>query len=122
MNTINFKVKTKGKKCRFSSPEHLWQKASEYFEWCKSNPLYKSELINGQAIRLKKERPLTNTGLCLYLQVNRNYLNQLSKRKPEFRDVVGIIKDVIYDDQYSGAVTGIYDPKIISLNLQRVIS
>ncbi|MCI5082134.1 MAG: DNA-packaging protein [Saprospiraceae bacterium] len=127
MNTLNFKVKRifrkkKGKKCRFSSPEHLWQKASEYFEYCKSNPLYKSELINGQVVRLRKERPLTNRGLCLHLRVNRDYLNQLSKRRPEFRDVVGRIKDVIYNDQYTGAVTGMYEPKIISLNLKKVNS
>ena len=64
-----------GRNKLFASPKLLWLAAAEYFKWCEATPLIEQDFKGAGAKRviLKKLRPFTTHGLCLYLDCNTGY-------------------------------------------------
>jgi hypothetical protein len=130
-----WKLRSKhGRDKLFTSPELLWQAACEYFEWCDSHPLMEETIqkvkVNGEGERIIREllpklRPYTIYGLCLYLDVNIDYLNHFeqqlrredSEQPSDFRRVITRIKDAIYTQKFEGAATGFFNPTVIVRDL-----
>lgn len=46
-----------GRKPKFKSPDDLWEKCCEYFEWVNDNPLMAVELIKYQGVATQVELP-----------------------------------------------------------------
>lgn len=115
----------------FQTPELLWDAACEYFQWCDENPLIAVEhdklKVNGEGdrlimVELPKMRPYTIQGLCLYLDVNNQYLNDFEgslKDNPnkDFSSVITRIKETIYTQKFEGAASGFFNPNIIARDL-----
>lgn len=122
----------------FASPELLWNAACEYFDWCKKNPWIKVEQAKAisrpvqnkktgdwtfppSIVEMPTERPLTITGLCLYLDCNSQYFNQfkknLKKTDEDFSLVIARIEEIIYTQKFEGAAVGAFNANIIARDL-----
>ena len=107
-------------------PELLWEAAKEYFEWCDANPWYKTEQLkkpftykdeNGaiktQTItHIPTARPYTIKGLCVFLQVDDELLDNYGEKK-DFSEVVTRIRTIIYTQKFEGAAVGAFNPAIM---------
>lgn len=118
----------------FATPELMWQAACEYFEWCQENPLieikpmtvnigdYMSRIENAE---IPKMRPFTWQGLCIYLDCNTLYFNQFEKSlegkddklSEDFSKTISRIRDVLYNQKFTGAAAGFLNPNIIAMEL-----
>lgn len=138
-----WKLRSKhGRDKLFETPALLWEAACEYFEWCDNNPFYEAEQIkqvgkgyideqSGQyvepnrIVELPKMRPYTIQGLCLYLDCNTKYFNDFEdalkqkddQQSKDFSEIVTRIRDVIYNQKFSGAAAGFLNANIIARDL-----
>lgn len=115
-----WKNRTKhGRDKLFSTPEVLWEAASEYFEWCDANPLYSVEYYGRDAEKCEvpKMRAYTWSGLELYLDITsfRDYKNNESYK--DFSQVITRIENIIYTQKFEGAAAGLLHANIISRDL-----
>lgn len=126
----------------FTTPEILWECATDYFQWVDDNPFYISEakvVSSGkgegsevQIVEIPKKIPYTMQGLCIYLGVNTKYFNDftdmLSKNESlfnekdnqlnkDFSEIITRIKEVIYNQKFSGASANIFNANIIAKDL-----
>lgn len=127
------------RKRRKYTPEQLWESACEYFQWCDDNPFYEVEQIKrnvqiavcgaidtncinsltNRIIRLPKIRPYTIQGFCNHLNIKKQtFYNYSTKKYGEtYFDVSTRIREIIYDQQFCGAASGLFNANIISYNL-----
>ena len=125
-----WKLRSKhGREALFKTPELLWEAACEYFQWCTENPLKEQDFISagprgGEIIELNKLRPFTLHGLCNYLDCGTHYLNNFeSELNPDgkhykgFKEVITRIRQVIYDQKFTGAAAGMLNANIIARDL-----
>jgi len=122
-NTFWKNVKeTTGRPLAFESPEELWEKAKEYFQWCDDNPLKEEKLFHYQGTITRdtasKMRAYTMRELCLFLGVNEVYFNQFNEEKhQEFSKIITRIRDTIYTQKFTGAAADLLNPNIIAREL-----
>ena len=111
----------------FKSSELLWEAATEYFKWIEENPLIAIDFKGKDAIEVEMPhtRPYTMQGLCLYLGVNVQYFNDFEdriksnkiKKNKDFALIITRIRETIYNQKFSGAACGFYNPSIIARDL-----
>lgn len=113
--------KKHGRNRLFKSPDELWEKSCEYFEWVDNTPWYKQVVIrvNGehQIIQVAKQRPYTLCGLCSYLHCGKAYFRQLKNINEGYSTVIARVKDIIWVNQFEGACAGIFNPAIVARSL-----
>lgn len=130
-----WKLRSKhGRDKLFATPELMWEACCEYFQWCEDNPLKEDSIevlrVNGEGDHLQHEevskmRAFTIQGLCLYLDANTKYFNefveslkgkedQLSK---DFSYIITRVRDIIYNQKFTGAAAGFLNANIISRDL-----
>lgn len=138
-----WKLRSKhGRDKLFASPKDLWEAACEYFQWCEDNPLLEAEQVKSNSLKLDKNddgklvavpnlielpkmRAFTLQGLCLYLGTNTKYFNDFEdglKGKDDdlsngFSEIITRIRDVIYNQKFTGAAAGFLNPNIIARDL-----
>ena len=122
----------------FKTPTIMLEAACEYFQWCEDNPLYETNLQKIKTSRdteeiklvdLPKMRALTMHGLCSFLHVNTMYFNQFEKSIKEkaaekltdedkdFSLVITHIREIIYNQKFTGAAAGFLNANIIARDL-----
>lgn len=111
----------------FATPELMWQACKEYFEWCEDNPLIEVDFVGKDATQVEKPkmRAFTMQGLCLYLDCNTRYFNEFEnnlKGKTEqiskdFSAIVTRVREIIYNQKFTGAAAGFLNPNIIARDL-----
>lgn len=119
----------------FATPELMWEAATEYFQWCEDNPFQKAEakVISGgykepgsvEIASLPYMRPFTIQGLCLYFDCNVQYLAQFEAKldgktdelSKGFALVITRIREIIYNQKFSGAASGFFNANIIARDL-----
>jgi hypothetical protein len=116
-----------GRDILFKTPKLLWEAATEYFEWIEKNPLIEVDYKGKDADRVEMPHtmPFTIHGLCLYLDVNVQYFTDFeqaqkakkTKLSKDFSLVVTRIRETIYNQKFSGAACGFYNPSIIARDL-----
>lgn len=113
-----------GRDVLFSDPDLLWSAACEYFKWCEENPLTEIEYNGKDAVKceLPKVRAFTLQGLCLYLNCNSKWFNQIKdsekyKNDSEFSNTITRIEETIYNQKFIGAAAGLLESKIIMSDL-----
>jgi hypothetical protein len=130
-----WKLRSKhGRDKLFETPELMWEAACEYFQWCHDNPWYKREQVKmpGKGYtdsegeyhppelitEIPTERPLTLTGLCLYLDCNSAYFRQFKTTcSNDFSTIISRIEDTIYTQKFEGAAVGTFNANIIARDL-----
>lgn len=125
---------THGRERLFETPEILWEACAEYFETCDENPFIKQEaktvnIGNYQSeiaiADMKVMRPYTIQGLCRYLNANTQYFNQFEdslkdkedERSKGFSLILTRVREIIYEQKFSGAASGFFNAMIISRDL-----
>jgi hypothetical protein len=103
----------------FKTPEALWDKAIEYFDWANANPWRKFEAVKagehfGENVSVPIERPLSYEGFCLFANISRETFDNYCKEKSykEYFDVAAKIKEVIDNQQFEGAMVGAFNPQV----------
>lgn len=108
----------------FSSPELLWKEAVRYFNWCENNPLPEIDYRGKDAtpVTLYKIRAFTLKGLCLFLNVNEDFMHQFrdacaGRSDDESRDfsrIITQIYDTIYVQKFTAAAAGFLKENLIA--------
>lgn len=118
-----WKIRAKhGRDKLFKTPELLWEAATEYFEWCDANPLIEIDFKGKDAskVELPRMRAYTMHGLCIYLDCSTEFFKnfeQNNKDAKDFMPIISRIKEVIYNQKFSGAAAGFLNPNIIARDL-----
>ena len=114
------KFEAGGRPPAFSSPSEMWDKAVEYFKWCEENPLMEKKLFNfqGEVIdgKVPHLRAMSKAGLCAFLNIGVSTLRDYNQ-KPEFSAVINAIEQVMYEQKFSGAASGMLKENIIARDL-----
>lgn len=104
----------------FETPEDMWSKALEYFEWCDSNPIDETKLFSFQGDITSGKAPhiraMTQSGLCTFLNIGVSTWHDY-KKKGEFSEVTSLIESVMYEQKFSGAAAGMLNANIIARDL-----
>jgi len=116
-----WKARTKhGRDKLFSSAESLWDACCEYFEWVEENPLLEDKVTSYQGVNthepLTKMRAMTITGLCLFLDVDRETWARWRSDK-DFCGICTRAEDVMYTQKLSGAAADLLNANIIAREL-----
>ena len=130
-----WKLRSKhGRDTLFATPEKMWEAACEYFEWVDKNPLTRQEIkvvnIGDYQSEIQTKdvgigRPYTLHGLCRYLDCNVDYFTRFEIVRKERKDqdskdfcsVITRIREIIYDQKFSGAAVGMFSANIIARDL-----
>ncbi len=112
----------------FKTPELMREAAYEYFQWCDENPFYEADFRgrDNEMVKIPKMRPYTMQGLCLYLDCNTVYFSQFELKLKEkddeiskgFAKVISEIREVVYNQKFSGAAAGFFNANIIARDLK----
>ena len=104
----------------FKSPEHMWEKALGYFQWCEDNKLDETKLFSSQGRVLDGKVPhmraMTQAGLCTFLNIGVSTWHDY-KNKEQFSEVTKTIESIIYEQKFSGAAAGMLNANIIARDL-----
>ncbi len=113
-----------GRKKAFKTPAELWTAACKYFKHVDDNPWIKNEVIKtgtdaGKILEVPTARPYTIHGLCLFIGITRQALDNYGK-KDEYKAyfaVVEQIREVCYTQKFEGATVGTFNSNIIARDL-----
>lgn len=110
-----------GRPCKFPTPEALWERAKDYFEWCEENPILEQKLfpMQGEVMKehAKKCRAFTMTGLCIFIGLDTETFRRYGTGEiggGKFKDVYKLIQDVVREQQFTGAAADVLNPNIIA--------
>ncbi|MFV0332410.1 MAG: terminase small subunit [Dysgonomonas sp.] len=107
-----------GRELIYSTPDKLLEEAYNYFDWCKSNPFHKREVLKGgiragEIVEVDIDRPYTIEGLCVYAGISvQTFFNY--EQRNDFFEVVTHIREVIRQNQLEGAIVEAYSPNIVA--------
>ncbi len=114
--------KKHGKDKVFKSPEELWQKSCEYFEWIDDNQALKNDFKGKdvEEVFYAFDRPYTEGGLITFLKISdTTWENYCSGKKPwkDYVAVASTIKRIIRTNKFEGASIGFFSANIIARDL-----
>lgn len=123
-----WKLRSKhGRNRLFASADLMWKAACEYFQWCDDNPFMETDFRGKDAkeVKLPKMRPYTIHGLCVYLRCHSKYFyefedsikDRTDDESNAFRETIIRIKEIIYNQKFSGAAAGFFNANIIARDL-----
>lgn len=104
----------------FKNEDELLSACMEYFDWCHENPLFEMKPfnVNNEITQepVAKMRAMTMGGLQIFLDINRqtwaNY-----KAKEDFIAVIEQVEEIIRDQKFTGAASGLFNANIIARDL-----
>ncbi len=120
-----WKLRSKhGRDKLFESPKLLWIAATEYFEWCDENPHKETKAFNGKegviTTEIPKMRAYTMKGVCLYIGCSPDYFYSFEKNNKDSEDFIETltrIREVIYEQKFSGAASELLNPAFIGKDI-----
>ncbi len=116
-----WKLRSKhGRDLIFGTPDSLWEAACEYFEATDSRKWTKKDWVGKDAKKVTRETetPYTISGLCLYMDVSREWWNKFkNENREDFLQVLARIENIIYTQKFEGASVGAFNASIIARDL-----
>jgi hypothetical protein len=123
-----WKIRSKhGRDKLFATPKLMLEAACEYFQWCDKHPLIEIDFKGKDAtqVKLPRMRAYTLHGLSLYLDCNTVYFAQFEgnlkgkedKMSKDFSKVITHIREIIYNQKFTGAAAGFLNANIIARDL-----
>ena len=100
------------------SVEQVADKAQEYIDYCRENPLIEIDFKGKDAdrVELPKMRAMTLTGLYVHLGITSETWCQWRKDK-KYSDIITRIENIFYTQKFEGAAAGFLNPNIIARDL-----
>lgn len=112
-----------------SDPIGLWNQATDYFKWCKENPIIIKRMIysgkkGGEHVEEEKPRAFTIKGLCMHCGITEEYLRDIMDMKDTsslYYQIVNRILYVIHTQNLEYAMVDIFNPILTAkiLNLEK---
>lgn len=116
-----WKLGNPGRDKTFATPEELWGKACEYFQWCDEHPIIQKDWVGKDADEVEREKPVPYTldGLCFYLGITDDTLRNYGKEKGYelYFGVYTRIMQVVRAQKFTGAAVGLFNASIIARDL-----
>ncbi len=113
-------IKKVGKPPSFKSPQEMWERAVKYFEWCEANPIDETKLFNSQGLvingKVPHMRAMTQAGLCIHLGISVSSWHDY-KKKDKYLEVTRVIEQVMTEQKFTGAASGMLKENIIARDL-----
>jgi len=103
-----------GRPKAFNSPEELQEAINEYFEYCDSQ---KEISINDKGQTKVIQKPYTISGLCVFLDITRETLNEYSK-KQEYSDTIKKARQIVESYVEENSLIGRLNPVVSIFNLK----
>lgn len=104
----------------YETPDDFQRACEEYFAWCQKNPLLEHTVMNTksglQNVQIEKVRCFTVLGLCNFLGISRQTLEDYGDRE-EFVDTFTRVKEIIYNQKFENAAAGLINPQFIGKDL-----
>jgi hypothetical protein len=102
----------------FTSPEILWEAATEYFEATAARTWDTKDWVGKDAneVTRKVSPPFLLISLCIFLDIDMETWRLYRQRK-EFIGVITRIENIIFTQKFEGASVGIYNNNIIAREL-----
>lgn len=118
-----------GKEPKYT-PKLLWEKAVEYFQWVKDNPLFESVLVakgivvnkgkkNEETIystALPKMRAMTQKAFQIFADISHTTWDNYCD-KQDYVAITTRIGDIIYSQKFEGAAATLLNPNLIAREL-----
>lgn len=99
------------------TPDALWDKAVEYFEWVQNNPLMEEKPFGtGYTAKVSKIRAMTIRGFCVFANIASSTF-KLYEKQDSYSTITARIRDVIYTQKFEGAAAGLLETNIIAREL-----
>ena len=110
---------------KIKTPEDLYNHFLNYNKWRLQNPRIEKGVNHKEMVTfdIERERPCTWYGFDIWLRKEgiiaklEDYKANTNGSYSDFSDIIHMIDREIYEDKYSGAVTGIYQHNIIARDL-----
>ena len=121
-----FAARQQGRPELYDTPEKLAKYIDGYFHWLEANPLEAAQLFAYKGRTRLAKKPLrrvpTIKGLCLFLGVS--YPTWCAWKRddhagyrPDLSNLIEATEDMIYQEKFAGASSGLYDSRIIARDL-----
>lgn len=99
------------------TPDALWDKAVEYFEWVEENPLQEAKVsASGKVVKVDRLRAMTIRGFCLFAGIDQQTFANYDE-DDKFFGITTRIRDVIYQQKFEGASADLFNANIIAREL-----
>ena len=112
------------------TPETLWNRAVEYFQWVIENPLWESVLVAKGIIinkgtenetivystTLPKMRAMTLKAFQIFADISHTTWDNYSANK-DYIAITTRVKDIIYSQKFEGAAATLLNPNLIAREL-----
>jgi hypothetical protein len=103
------------------TPNSLWKKAQQYFEWVVKNPLYEQKAFaNGKTKNLPKMRAMTELAFCEFAGIDRTTFNEYKSGRENYKEFPHItekISNIIYLQKFEGAAADLFNANLIYRDL-----
>lgn len=98
-------------------PQELWEKAVEYFEWCKASPLKEGKLFGtGLSGKVDHPKAFTKQGFCAFAGISPRTFDTYAVRA-EYEQITDTIRAIMFDQKFSAAAVGLMNPNLIAREL-----
>jgi hypothetical protein len=105
----------------YDDPAELWLDCVSYFEWAADNAVLTIDVVKYQGealvIDIPHPRPMTQMGLCVFLGITHPTWQSWRRREEVFADVVATVDAVIFEQKFTGAAVGLFNPALIAREL-----
>lgn len=113
-----------GRPRAFDTPEELWKKFEEYCDWVRENPFevvrYKTSSDGDKEYEEKKTehkmRAMTIGGFAIFAGITQRTFHDYATQD-KFSHICAHVKDVIYEQKFTGAAAELLNPSIIARDL-----
>jgi len=104
----------------FSSPDEMYGRCVEYFEWVKSHPLFENKVFQFQGAivdaQVEKPRAMTLVAMCTFLGCSRDAWSNYRKREG-FAEVCELVDNIIYTQKFELAAADLLNVQLIARDL-----
>jgi DNA-packaging protein gp3 len=120
------------------TPEKLWDKALEYFDWADENPYMKLEQKKGSTnipksvdlsqikninemfspiVEIPTKRPYTLIGFCVFANISHHTFCSYEKETETFLPICNAIREIVEENMFEGGLVGAYEKVLVARKL-----
>lgn len=106
---------------RYKSPDALWERCLEYFQWVRENSLYEDKVMSCDGVPVHepvaKQRAMTIEGLAVFLGVTRQTWMDWRNDRDDLKSVIAVAEEIIFENNFAGAAAGLLNHALIARQL-----
>jgi hypothetical protein len=104
----------------FSSPDEMYARCCEYFEWVRDNPLTENKIFQFQGAivdgQVEKPRAMTIRAMCIFMGCSTDTWSNYREREG-FAEVCDLVDGIIYTQKFELAAADLLNVNLIARDL-----